>query len=152
MAAAALSGKISTYNGITTAGNGVPSELAAVDLTTQAAAIAATSLYTPAAGGLFRISVYLKVTRAATTSSTLGAVTITFTSATDSVAQSLVMQLATQAGAAATTNAGNATTTTLQGSMIVNASTAAAIKYAIAYASSGATTMQYEAHFRVEAL
>jgi hypothetical protein len=36
--------------------------------------------------------------------------------------------------------------------MIVNASTAAEIKYAIAYASSGGTSMEYEAHFKLEAL
>jgi len=130
----------------------LPVEAAEVDLTAQTAAISATTLLTPSVSGLYRISVYLKVTRAATTSSTLGALTIAFTDASDSVAQSLVVGLRTEAGATATTNAGNATSSKLVGQCIVNAKAAVAITYAIAYVSSGTTTMLYEAHLKVEAM
>src|SRR6266568_696767 len=53
-----------------------------VDLTAQGAAIAATTLFTPSVTGFYRIGFYLKVTRVATTSSTLGAVTITYSDGT----------------------------------------------------------------------
>ena len=122
--------------------------LAAVDLVTQAAAIGATLLYAVPAtqGGLYRLRFLLKVTRAATTSSTLGALTITYTDATDSVAQSVIALAGTQAGAAATTNAGNSTASVLQGAVTVNAKAGTNINFAIGYVSSGVTTMQYEAH------
>lgn len=135
--------------------NKIPVVSAEVDLTTQAAAIAATTIVTPAATGRFRINVYLKVTRAATTSSTLGGATgvvITYTDGTDSVAQSLTCALATQAGAIAINNAGNATTSKLVGSVVIFALTGVAIQYAIGYTSSGATTMQFEAHLSAEAM
>lgn len=125
--------------------------LAPLDLVTQAAAVGSTPLYAVPAtqGGLYQIRIYLKVTRAATTSSTLGAVTVGFTDATDSVVQSVVAQLANNAGAAATTATTNSTTTVLAGTMTVNAKAGTNITVAIAYVSSGATTMQYEAHFTV---
>jgi len=147
--------KISKYNAITTVGNGVPAEYATVDLTTQSAAIAATTIYTPTASGLFRLSIFLKVTQAATTSSTLGGaagVVITYTDATDSVAQSVTALLGKQDGTSGISNAGNTTTTVLQGSMILNAKTGVAIQHAVGYTSSGATVMQYEVHYKLEAL
>jgi hypothetical protein len=147
-------GKITAYDGIACVANGVPTEYAQVNLTAQSAAIAATTLYAVpvSATGLYRINWYLKVTRAATISSTLGAITFGFTDGTDSVVQSLVAQGATQAGAAATTNTGNSTTSVLCGTTIVYALASTNITYAIAYATSGATTMQYEVHMRLEAL
>lgn len=122
--------------------------LASKDLVTQGALIASTLLYNVPAtqGGLYRIAFYLKVTRPATTSSTLGALTITFTDATDSVAQSVVALGATQTGVAGTTNAGNSAVSVLQGSLTVNAKAGTAINFSVAYVSAGATTMQYEVH------
>ncbi len=131
--------------------NRIPVQAAVADLTAQSAAKSATTLLTPSVSGLYRISAYLKVTTAAGTSSTLGGVTITFTDGTDSVAQSQVMGLQTQAGAIATTNAGNATTSKLSGDLIIYAKAGVAIQYAIAYASSG-TAMQYEAHLVIETM
>lgn len=146
-------GKITEYNNIATVSAGVPAIYGEQNLTAQTAAVAATTLYTPAATGMFRIVVTLKVTTAATTSSTLGAVTITYTSGDGSVAQSQVMLLSTAAGAAATTSTTNSTTTsTLSGVLIIHAVTGVAIQYAIGYASVGATAMQYSAHLKVEAL
>lgn len=147
--------KISSYNGISTVSGGVPSELATVDLTTQAAAIADTTLYTPASTGLFRVSIYLQVTRAATTSSILGGATgvvIKFNDGDGNVAQANTAALATTAGAIAITAAGNTTATNLEGTMVVYARTGVAITYAIGYTSVGVTTMQFAAHLKVEAL
>lgn len=120
-------------------------------LVTQAAAIASTLLYAVPAtqGGIYTVRVYLKVTRAATTSSTLGAVTLLFTDAGDSVSQSVVCPLGTSAGAAATTAANGTTTTVLQGTVTVNAKAGTNINFTVGYASSGATTMQYEARIVV---
>lgn len=145
-----LQGKVGTYNGIATVSNGVPSEIATIDLTGQVAAIASTLLYTPTASGMFRISAYLKITTAGT-SPVLGPLTITFTDGTDSVAQSMVMQLSTQAGASATTNAGNSTTSTLNGEMVIWAKTGVAINYAVALTGTVGTAA-YEVHLKCEAM
>lgn len=130
--------------------NRIPVQAAVADITAKAAAITATTLLTPSVTGLYLISAYLKVTTAATTSSTLGGITITYTDGTDSVAQSQVMALQTQAGAIATTNTGNTTASKLSGILVIYAKTGVAIQYAIAYASSGSTAMQYEAHLAIE--
>ena len=151
----AMPQKISTYNNIATVSNGVPSELGTADITGQTAAKSATTLYTPAATGMFRVSCYLQVTTAASSSSTLGGATgvvITFTDGDGSVAQSNTMALKTAAGAIAINSAGNATTTNLNGDMIIYAKTGVAVQYAIGYTSSGATAMQYAAHLKIEAL
>lgn len=151
-------GVVTKYNNITTVSNGVPSEYATVDLTAQTAAKTATTIYTPTASGMFRISIALQVTTAATSSSALGGTTgvvITYTEPDGSVAQSIVPLLTSEAGAVvvpATGNTGNATTTQSQGSAVIYAKTGIAIQYAIGYTSSGATPMAYSAHLKVEAL
>jgi hypothetical protein len=140
--------KYTKYNNIATVSGGVPAEYATVDLTGQVAAIAATTLYTPTATAMFRISAYLKITTPGT-SPVLGPVTITYTDGTDSVAQSAVMLMATEAGAAATSNSGNATSSKLIGSMTIFAKTGVAIQYAVALTGtvgSGA----YEVHLKCE--
>lgn len=124
-----------------------------VDLTAQTAAVSATNLVASPATARYRISAYLKVTTPATTgaaTSTLGAVTITYADGTDSVPQSVAMQMQTEAGASATTNSGNATTSVLSGELVIYAATGTAIKYAIAYASNTAAQMAYEAHLAAE--
>jgi hypothetical protein len=133
--------------------NRIPVQAAVADLTGQTAAKTATTLLTPSVTGLYRISVYLKVTTAAATSSTLGGstgVVITYTDGTDSVAQSQTCALMTQAGAIAINNAGNTTATKLSGTLVVFAKAAVAIQYAIGYTASG--TMTYEAHLAIEAM
>lgn len=126
-----------------------------VDLTAQTAAVSATSLVAAPATARYRISAYLKVTTPATTgaaTSTLGGVTITYADGTDSVSQSVVMQMQTQAGASATTNSGNTTTSVLSGELVIYAATGTAIQYAIAYASNTAAQMAFEAHLAAEQL
>ncbi len=149
-----INAKIAKYNSITTVSNGVPSELGTADLTAQTAAKAATTIYTPTATGMFRISVYLQVTTAASVSSVLGGaggVVITYNDGDGNVAQSDTVALATTAGAIAINAAGNTTATNLTGSIVIYAKTGVAIQYAIGYTSSG-TAMQYAAHLKLEAL
>lgn len=151
----AISGKVLSYAGIPTVSNGTPAEYATIDLTGKTAAITATTLYTPAATGMFRISVYAKVTTADGASSSLGGstgLTIGYTDGTDNIAQSTVAQLVTQAGAAAIVNAGNTTATKLLGSVVIYALTGVAITYAFDYTSGTPGTMTYELHLKVEAL
>jgi hypothetical protein len=147
--------KITTYNNIATVSNGVPSELGTADLTGQTAAKAATTLYTPTATGMYRVSGYLQVTTAASSSSTLGGATglvITFTDGDGSVAQSNTMTMHTVAGGTAINSTGNTTATNLNGTMVIYAKTGVAVQYAVGYTSSGATAMQYAAHLKIEAL
>jgi hypothetical protein len=151
----AMSGKITTYNNITTVGNGVPSEVASVALTLQSAAKVTTTLYAvPASGaGQYRVSWNAKVTRAATTSSTLGALTITYTDP-DGVVITTTMP---GTGVNPTTGIGESVSTNTTGSVLfgfpltLNCKASTNITYAFAYVSSGATTMQYNLNILLEA-
>ena len=131
-----------------------PAQIPAVDLTAQGAAIGTTTLYAvPASwGGLYRVNWYAKVTQSATVSSTLGGLTIAFTDKTDSVAQSILCGGFRTDGAYANSSAGNVTTTTLNGTAVIWAKASTNITYAFAYASSGATPMQYELHIKLQFL
>ena len=135
--------KISQYDAITTVSNGVPSELATVDLTAQVISIGLTTLYSIPAqkAGMYRISFYSKVTRAATSSSGLGGLTIRWTDP-DAVAQSF----------SSANNTGNSTTSYIQNTVIIYCKASTNITYSMGYASSGATAMQYNLHIKVEAL
>ena len=151
----ATTGLMLSYGGIPTVSNGSPAEYATVDLTGQTAAKTTTTLYTPTATGMFRISVYAKVTTVDGASSSLGGstgLTIGYADGTDSVAQTLVAQLATQAGASAIVNAGNTTATKLLGSVVIFAKTGVAITYAFDYTSGTPAAMAYELHLKAEAL
>lgn len=114
--------------------------LASVALTTQEASIAATDVGAslPAAG-LYRVSYYARITRAATTSSSL---TVTLSWTDGGVACS-------QAGAAMT---GNTTATVQSDSVVVSVDAATAIQYATTYGTVGATTMQYALSLYLEPL
>jgi hypothetical protein len=150
-----LDGKITNYNAINTVDNGVPSELGHLDLTAQNAAIAATTIYTPTATGRFRISVYEKVTTAASVSSILGGSTgtvLTYTDGTDSVAQSISMGLDSQAGVIGLTNNANTTGTSLNGSAYIYAKTGVAIQIAIGYTSVNSGEMVFAVRATCEAL
>lgn len=154
----AQTGKTTTYNNIATVSNGTPSELGTADLTAQSAAVAATTIYTPAASGMFRVSVVLQVTTAASTSSVLGGTTgvvITYTEPDGSVAQSVIMALDDQGGSVVSPASGNTNNTTAassHGQLVIDAKTGVAVQYAIGYTSIGVTPMQYSAHLKIEAL
>jgi hypothetical protein len=121
---------------------------ASVNLTTQAANVAVTTIVGASTlAGLYSVSIYMGVTQAATSSSTLPDITIGWTDADTSVVRSMQVT----AG-----NSGNTTSTSTNGDVVINAKAATNITYTIggnqAYASSGATAMQYACHIRLQYL
>ena len=114
-----------------------------VDLTAQVANITTTTLYTPSASGVYRVSAYIIVTSVSSPGSTLPSLTIGWTDADSSAAQTLVLT---------PTNTGNALTTLQEATMTFNALTAVAITYATGSYASGGTPMAYSLHIRIEAL
>lgn len=149
-------GKLTTYVGVATVDNGVPSEQGHSDLTAQTAALTTSALMTPGATGMYRVSYYAKVTTAGTTS-ILGGTTgfvLNYTDGTDSVAQTLTLTEANQSGSILSIGTGNTTNTTaaiIYGTTMVYAKTGVAMTYNLGYTSTG-TAMQYEIHVKVEAL
>ena len=149
-----VAGKLAAhYNGLALVSNGLSTTIAKADLLGQTADIGSTSLFSPLSNtGFYRLSYYVVVTQVATTSSTLPDLQITwsdqdsFTSMTFGPVDS-------------TTPSANTLQTYYQGSVVINAisiSFGNPIKYQLGvtthYASSGATPMQYSAHFRLEVL
>lgn len=140
------SGKITNYNSVATVSNGVPSIVAEINATAQAANIATSTLYAVPSAGFYRVSIYITVTQAATTSSTMPSTTITYT---DGNAGTNAHSTTTTA-----TNASNSVTTSFaQTTYVLYAKASTNIQYATgSYASSGGTPMQYALRIRVEAL
>lgn len=153
---------IGSYNGISgaasalpsgTTGNAVSYAVAISNLTVQAAAIAATTVFaTPATigagtllgSGLYRVSYSATVTRVATSSSTLGGANgfqVKYTNVNDSVVKT---------SPAGQTSAGNTTGTCVSGSILVFAAASTNIQYTFGYTSSGVTAMQYDLNVLVE--
>jgi hypothetical protein len=108
-------------------------------LTSQAAAIGATPLSVGSSGGLYRVNVYARITQAATASSSL---TPTFRWTEGVVAQSRTYTALT----------GNTTTTILVDVFPLRIDANTALTYETAYASVGATPMQYSLEIAVERL
>lgn len=129
--------------------------VAVQNLTGLAAVKAATTLFTPAVTGLFRISCVLKITTAATTSCTLGGaggVVVTYTDGDGSLALSQTMGMRNNAGAAGINATTNSTATQINGDMYLYAKAGVSVTFTAGYASTGATSMVYSCHMRVEAL
>lgn len=126
--------------------------VAAIDLTAQSAAISATTILTPAVAGLYELTFYLKSTTAASTSSTLGPVTVTWKDGTDNTSMSVEVGLLYSApggaGSMLWSNTVNGITEIWSGNLVLYAAAGTAITYAIGYASSGGTSMKYEVHIR----
>lgn len=104
--------------------------------------------------GLFRISGCMRRVQAATTSSTLGPLVLSYTGS-DGTALTQTCQFQNSAGTAQTSNAINSITQTGMMTMTpltIFAKAGTAILATFTYVSSGATPMLYELHFRVEAL
>src|SRR5271157_611557 len=99
--------------------------VSSIDLLAQGANISATDLVAAGAvvAGLYRVTVFIIVTRAATSSSTMPKVTITWTDKDNSTPQTFDVTAS---------NAGNLLTTFAQGSLILDAKTAVAVQYATA--------------------
>lgn len=135
-----------------------PITVATVDLTAQAAAISATTMYAvPSSGaGMYRVSWVATVTQAATTSSTLGGaggfqVLHTF----GGVVKTSPLPGAPSAGANqaySQTNQGNTTASMISGCIVVYADASTNIQYQMGYTSSGATPMQFSLNVKVESL
>ena len=128
-------------------GSGGGGSVASVDLTAQAANVAATTAYAVPTSGLYRVSVYMIVSQAASSSSTLPDSRIIFTDEDSSATITIPVTSALST---------NTTSTFVQASYIVNAKTGTNLQYDIgqvtAYASSGGTPMQFAYRLRVEAL
>jgi len=143
-----------SYNNLNTVGLGVPSEIVTIDLTAQTAAQVTAPFYVVPAtgGGQYRLSWNAKVTTAAATSSTLGALTIAYTDP-DGVVQTITCGAQTSAGAIATTSATNTTAAVLLGlPFMMNVKASTTITWAFGYASNAANTMAYNVHIRLESL
>jgi len=112
---------------------------ATVGLTAQNAAKSTTTLFTPVNDGLYQIAYYAKVTTAATTSSTLGPITVT---STDPDGNTIV-------SVGDSTSQNSTTTGFINGIIPVYAKGGTAIQYALSYASSGATVMAYDLYIVV---
>ena len=132
-----LAGKISQvwiefFNSLARAINLAPSRAAVVQVTGMEDSIAATDMTGGGlAEGLYRLSYYFRVTRAATTSSSI-ALGLDWIDHTQTV---------TYTGPAST---GNTVTTYQTATAMVFVDRAAPVRYSRTYASSGAVTMQYE--------
>lgn len=110
-----------------------------IALLTQAAAIGVTSLIPLANAALYRVNVYAQVTQAATVSSSLN-VSVLSTYKGAAITQTLV---------AAT---GNTVGTILVGSFLVRSDAGQILSFTAAYASVGATPMQFDLFAEAEAL
>ena len=125
--------------------NNAARKLALVSKVEQAASLSATTIDTGALNpGVYRVSYTARITRAASTSSSL---TVTVSWMDGNVAQS-------QSGAAMT---GNTTSTQQNGSFFIHngtntSATNDVVKYATTYASSGGTTMQYSLYVLIESV
>lgn len=144
--------KVTSYNGVSTVASGIPSLVAQANLTAQAAAITATTIYAvPAAGaGMYRVSWVATVTQAATTSCVLGGTNgfqLKYTDNDDSVVKTSNPTTTT-----AYTSAVNATGTQVSGSFCANCKASTNLQYLFDYTSVGVTAMQYNLHIRVEAI
>jgi hypothetical protein len=118
-----------------------------VDLITQAGDVGTTTLYAvPVSGaGLYRVSAYIIVTQAASTSSTLPSVVLTFFDLANLTQQTYTLVPASPTG--------NSLTTLAAGDFVVAAEALTNITYATSgYASSGGTPMQFALHLRLEAM
>jgi hypothetical protein len=144
-----LGKKIKYYNAIATVSGGVPSELATADLTAQAAAIAATTIYAvPATGaGMYRVSWVATITTVDAVSCTLGGATgfqLKYTDADDSVVK-------TSNPTTPTISAVNATGTSISGSFIAYCKASTNLQYIFGYTAAGGQ-MRYNLHIKVESL
>lgn len=104
--------------------------------------------------GAYRLIGFFRKTQAATTSSTLGPLRISY-AASDGAIITQTLAFINSAGALVTTNAVNNIGATGLMSLIpytFYAQSGTAITATLTYASSGATPMQFEAHFRLETI
>lgn len=120
--------------------------VAALDATAQSANIASTPLFTPSATGNYQVSIYIVVTQAATSSSSLPQGQISWTDPDTNGSISNQTISATSAANSAGTNSAGAGANT----RVIHAKAGSAVSFqTTGYASSGATAMQFAAHVTV---
>jgi hypothetical protein len=120
--------------------NATPQTLDTVQLSTQAASISATNFaILSVSPGVYRLSMGARISRAATTSSSL---IVTFGWVSSAVACTT----------SSTAMTGNTTATVGSLTILVRVDEATAITYATTYASAGGTTMQYSLDVSCEQL
>jgi hypothetical protein len=147
--AGAASAVPQNYNGIALVANKIPTEYANINRTNQSSNLALSAIYAvPSTGaGLYRITVFMVVSRAATTSSTLPDSQIQFT---DRDSNATITVNLTPG------DSGNTTSTFQQATFVVNAKASTNINYGYGlvtgYASTGATSMQFAYRAIVEYL
>jgi hypothetical protein len=136
-----------------------PTKVASLDFTAQSANLGSATAYAvPSNGaGTYRISCYVVVTQAATTSSTLPNCTLGWTDADSSTVLSAFSAQVSASGVTGNTigtNSSSGANHTQNGTgIVIQAKASTNITYATnAYASSGATAMQYALHLKVEYL
>lgn len=142
-----LTSTLTKYNNVSTVRNGIGAEYYSSDLTAQSAAITATNIVASAPQtGAYRVCYSADITTAGTSSSLGGTngFQVTYTSPTDSVAKTTVLQ-------STDISTGNTTATATSGCRTIYAKTATAISYTFDYTSTG-TVMVYEIHITTEAL
>ena len=149
-------GKLATYNGIATVGNGVPSELAAINTTGLTANVGATTLYAvPASGaGMYRISAYVVLTTAGSLSSNLPNVQVVYTDPDTNTSITLdVTPILGIAGIGQTGALGaNAIGTVASGVVPINVKASTTIQYQTVNYASNLAGAAYALHLRLEAL
>ncbi|CAB3720111.1 hypothetical protein LMG22037_04690 [Paraburkholderia phenoliruptrix] len=144
---AKITNALTSYGGLTLVGEGIPVQVASAGQVSQAANVSATTLYTVPAGGAgwYRVSAQAVVTQAATSSSTLPNVGVTWTDNDSGVALSATTMTPT--------NTANAPGAFGLGSQMMYVKAGTNIQYLTSnYASSGATPMQYAVRARLEFL
>jgi hypothetical protein len=118
--------------------------LSDIQRTALTISVAATTLYTPAASGNYKACMTAELTQAATTSSTMPSLSITYTSAIDSAVKTIAF-----AGGGSTSNSTAFVNSNCTGRIYVLAGSN--IQYATTgYASSGATGMAYDLQVTLE--
>ncbi len=138
-----LPGDVLVWNGSIWVNSSIPiAEVAAVDLTGQTANLGSTLVYAVPESGMYKCSIFIIVTQAATTSSTLPSVNILFTDVDNSTAQTLLSTV---------TNPGNLLTTFEQAEVVVYAKIGTNINFSTTgLASVGGTALNYALHIRVQ--
>jgi hypothetical protein len=137
--------KVTSYNGKSTASNGIPILISTFNATAQSSSYSGQNLVSSPAAGMYRVSVYEEITQAAKTSSTLPTVTLAYR-AEDSgqLEQPAITQSSSTANTKGTFLSGVFTFTSVSGTNVRFSNSG--------YASSGTTPMQYAIRIRVEYL
>jgi len=123
--------------GAASGSSGTTSVLASATGTAQTAAISNQLLYTATVAGMYEIAYYAKVTTAATTSSTLGAFSVTTTDVDGNTV--------TTTGSSSSQNAlSGSNAAFISGTIKAYVAAGGAMTFSLGYSSSGATPMAYE--------